>query len=121
MSSGPADKGLDLFKDLIFDPLVKLAIGQIVGLAPFLSFGPVAFIVGQVVTYVAGKLYELLKDTINLEVILINNAAHHAAFVSASIDLKRIAQTKGIDSVEFNESREKHKIALAAFARHVGS
>ncbi len=121
MAAGPADKAIDLFKDLVFDPLVKYAIGYIVGLAPFLAFGPISFIIGQVVTYVAGIIYEQLKDTINLEVILLNNAAHHAAFVSAEIELKKIALTKGIDSPEFYDSREKHKIALAVFARHVGS
>lgn len=121
MAAGPADKVLDVFKDLVFDQLVKAAISYIVGLAPFLSFGPIAFIIGKVVTYIAGILYAELKEAINFQVILLNNRSLHDKFVGAQIELKKLAMEKGIDSPEFRVQREKHKAALAAFARYSGT
>ena len=115
MAAGPADKALDVFKTLVFDALVKNLIAYIVGLAPFLSFGPVAFIVGKVVTYIAGKLYEGLRDVINIEVIILRNAAAHAAFVDAQLSLRNVALTKGIDSKEFQDARNKQAEAFANF------
>lgn len=121
MSAGPADQALDLFKSLVFDQITKMAISQILGLSPFLAWGPVAFIVGQAVAYVAGVLYNLLKDTINLEVILLKNAAFHKAYVEAAYSINRIAKEKGIDSPEFRKARDAHKAALSQFVRYNGT
>ncbi len=118
MSAGPADKALDVFKDVVFDQLVKAAITYIVGLAPFLSFGPIAFIISKVVTYVAGLLYLEMKEAINFQVILLNNRSLHDKFVTAQIELRKIALEKGIDSPEFRVNREAHKKALAEFSRY---
>jgi hypothetical protein len=121
MAAGPADKALDLFKDLVFDPLVKLAISRIIALAPWLSFGPISFIVGQVVTYVAGIVYEVMKDFINFEVILLRNAEHQKALIDALTALQKAAREKGTDSPEFRSLRESHKAALAKYARNPGT
>lgn len=121
MAAGPADKALDLFKDLVFDPMVKLVIQRIIGLASWLAFGPVAFIVGQVVTYVAGVVYDVMKDFINFEVILLRNAEHQKALIEALTDLQKIAKTNGIGSPEFRSAREAHKAALAKYARNPGT
>lgn len=121
MAAGPADKVADLFKDLVFDHLVKAAIAQVVGLAPFLAWGPVSFIVGKVITYVASLLYEHLRLAINFQVILLNNELHHKAFVEASYSLTKLGKEKGIDSPEFKAQREKHKVALSKFVRYSGT
>lgn len=121
MSSGPADKVLDIFKSLIFDELVKVVIAKVIDLAPFLSWGPVSFIVGKVITYIAGELYEVLKDIINFEVILLKNREHHVAYVNAHIQLRNIAKEKGIDSDEFKAQRKIQAAALASFIRYGGT
>jgi len=120
MSAGPADKVLDTFKSLVFDELVKAAIAKIISQAAFLAWGPVAYIVGQVVTYVAGVLYEYMSDVINLEVILLKNSAYHAAYIEAHFRLQKVAKEKGIESPEFKTEREKHKAALSRFVRYGG-
>jgi hypothetical protein len=121
MASGPADKVMDVFQSLVWDELVKLAITQIVGLAPFLAWGPISFIVGKVVTYIAGVLYEALKETINFQVIILKHEAHHKAFVTAQLALRSIAETKGIDSDEFKNARIVHAAALRKFVRYPNS
>lgn len=118
MSEGPADKAFDVFKDLVFDQLVSKAISQVVGLAPFLSWGPIAFLVGKAINYVAGIIYEEMKDFINFQVILLNNRAHHLAYIEAHIALNKTATEMGIDSDEFKIQREIHKAALSRFVRY---
>jgi hypothetical protein len=117
MAQGPADKVLDSFKMLVFDPLVKVGINQILGLAGWLSFGPVAFIITKVVTYVADVLYTLLRNTINFEVILLLNEAHHDAYVKASADLQGAFDQYGPGSEQFKKLRAVHGAALSKFVR----
>ncbi len=117
MATGPADKILDVFKDLVFDTALKLVINKIIAQAAFLSWGPIAYLVGVAVNYIGGLLYEALREYINLEVIILKHEAHHKAFVSAQIALRGIAQTKGIESQEFQDARSIHKAALAKFLR----
>lgn len=107
----------DIFKSLIFDTLVKIAIEKIIALAPWLSFGPISFVVSTVVTMIANKLYEVLKEVVNLELIILKNDAHQRAFISAAIQLKSVATKYGPDSMEFTEYREKHKKALSDLIR----
>ena len=121
MSAGPADKALDVFHDLVYVQIVKMATDSIIALAPWLAIPPVAWIVTQVVSYVAGVLYGFLRDTVNFEYIMLTNEVHHAAFVKASLDLKAIAAAKGIDSPEFRKARDEHKTALAVFVRNSGT
>jgi len=121
MSAGPVDKVADIFKDLIFDALVKNAITYVIGLAPFLSFGPIAFIVSKAITYIAGIVYDQLKLAINFQVILLNNEMHQKAFIDAQYSLSKLGKEKGIDSPEFKVMREKHKVALAKFVRNSGT
>lgn len=121
MSAGPVDGALDVFKDMVFDQLVKLAISHIIGLAPFLSFGPVAFVISRVVVYIANLLYGVMKDAINFQVILLNNSIHHKAFISAQIQLRQLAKEKGIESPEFKKSREDHAKHLSTFIRYSGT
>lgn len=121
MAAGPADKVLDTFKTLVFDRLVDLAIAQIIGLAPFLAFGPIAFIIRKVVVYITDKLYAGLQETINFQYVLLKNAQLHKAYVDASANIRDIAKAKGIDSPEFRKARDEHKIALAKFVRYTGT
>lgn len=121
MSAGPADRALDVFKSLVFDQLTKAAIAQILGLSPFLAWGPIAYIIGQAVVYVGDVIYNQLKDAVNLEVILIKNEAFHKAYVNASLSISKIAKEKGIDSPEFRKARDEHKAALSKFVRYSGT
>lgn len=121
MSAGPADKVLDTFKSLVFDQLVRAAIASIVGLAPWLAYGPVSFLITRVVTYVCDRLYDELAEAVNFEMILLKNSAYHKEYLKAHIELRGIAKNVGIDSPEFKASREKHKAALAKFVRFGGT
>lgn len=117
MAAGPATKGLDTFKTLVFDPLVNVAIGKVIGLAGWLSWGPISFVVTKAITFIANKLYDELGEVINFQYVMLLNEKHHKAFVEANTELRGLAKTRGINSKEFKEAREKRKVALAKFAR----
>lgn len=118
MSTGPADKALDTFKSLVFDPLVEQVIARTIALAGWLGWGPVAFLVSKIFTWAANELYEALSQTINFQVILLKNEQFHKDFVVAAKALKEEAERNGIDSPQFRQAREKHKIALRKFVRY---
>ncbi len=121
MGAGPADKGLDTFKTLVYDPLIDVVVKKIIASASFLSFGPIAFIITAVVGLVADKIYAALKEIINFQYVLLLNEQHHAAFVEANQSLRKIAKEKGIDSEEYRNARSKRRSALAIFARYSGT
>lgn len=121
MSTGPADKALDTFKSLIYDPLVEQLVVKTIALAGFLSWGPIAFVVSKVITWVANELYEHLSRAINFQVILLQNELHHRDYVKAAKALKEEAERNGIDSPQFREARAKHKAALSRFVRYTGT
>ena len=121
MSSGPADKALDVFKTLIFDALVKAAIARIISVAPAFAWGPLSFIITKVVWYVANALYEEMHTAINFQIILLNNRKHHDAYIEAQMVLLKIAKDKGIDSDEFENQRVIHQAALRKFIRYTGT
>lgn len=105
----------DIFKDLVWDALVKAALGMLFRAVPWLAWGPLGVFVGWVVGLAAGYLYDAVKMAIDLQVIAFKNEAHRKAFDDAGVKLKIIAKDKGIDSPEFKEARELHKKRLAEF------
>lgn len=109
----------DVFKELVWGPLVKAALALLFKAVPFLGWGPVGLAVGLIVNLLADKLYDVLKMTIDLHAIALKNAAMHRAYVAASLDLRRIAQdpTKGVDSEDFRRAREEHKKRLSEFVQ----
>lgn len=121
MAAGPADKPLDTFRDLVFDPIVEKTILGIIALAPWVSFPPIAFIVKAAVRWIANFLYENMKEAINFEIILLKNVEHQKAFADASIELKKMARSKGIDSPEFRSLRNARKQDFAKLIRYTGT
>jgi hypothetical protein len=107
----------DLFKALIWDNLVKAAVGRLFAAVPILAWGPIGYVITWVATHFADKLYDSVKMAIALEAIAIRNEAHRRAYDRASVALKIIAQDKGINSPEFREARDANKRALAEFVR----
>jgi hypothetical protein len=107
----------DIFKELVWDVLVKAAIGQLFAALPFLAWGPIGIVVSWALTLFANKLYEGVKEFVNLQAIVLRNEAHQRAYDRASVSLKIIAQQKGIESPEFKNAREDHKKKLSEFVR----
>lgn len=107
----------NLFKSLVWDNLVKAAIKKIFVAAPFLAWGPLGIVAKYVIGKIADKLYEALKEAIDMQRIAFRNKDLRKGYERASVTLRIIAQDRGIDSDEFKKAREEHKKNLAAFVR----
>ncbi len=116
------DTAADLFKRLVWDRLVDLAVKKIatkvlVRLPAWLA-GPLGWIIGEVVTWIASEIFSVVKEFIAFEAIAFINKEHQVAFDRASVELKILAMQKGIDSIEYKEAREHAKKSLSTFVRY---
>lgn len=62
---------MDLLKTLVWDNLVKAAIGRLFAAIPFLGWGPIGYLIGFIVTKITDYLYEVMKEWYNVESILL--------------------------------------------------
>ena len=106
-----------LFKSLVWDNLIKAAIKKVFMAVPFLAMGPLGKITVYLLTKFADKLYDVLHEQIDLQVIVFKNYRLRKEFDRASVKLKIIAKSKGIESNEFKDARELHKKRLSDFVR----
>lgn len=108
---------MDIFKDLIWNALVKFALAKLFEAIPFLAWGPVGLIVGWLAGKIADYIYEALSEAVNFELIVIRKVEFAKEYALQSYNLKMIAQGKGIDSDEFKAQREIAKAALSHFIK----
>ncbi len=107
----------DLFKDLVWDNLVKAAMTKMFVAVPFLAWGPIGGIIEHLFIKFAGKLYDVLKLELDVKSMVFKNKRLEKEFNRASVKLKIIARDKGINSEEFKKQRDLHKKQLADFVR----
>jgi hypothetical protein len=107
----------DLFKSLVWDWMVKAALGRLFAAAPFLAWGPIGWIVTAVVDRYTGELYDLLHEFIDFKVIAFRNVELRDAFITAELKLKGIAQSYGIYSPEYKVAHEAERQDFARFVR----
>lgn len=107
----------EIFKNLIWDSLVKLALSRLFAAIPWLGWGPIGVLVGWIVGMFADQIYDALKLAVNMQVIVFRNEKLKAAYDKASVQLRIVAHDKGIESEEFRLEREKHKKALSELVR----
>lgn len=112
-----SDKAMDLFKDLIWESLVKAAIAKLFVAMPALAWGPVGVFVTWVVTKFADRLYEHAQEYIALETIAFKNKKLETEFSRRMVVLRIIERESGLDSDAFRKGREDAKKALSDFVR----
>lgn len=103
----------DLFKQLVWDTLVKAALQRLFLLVPFLGWGPIGTIITWLVLKYADQLYDAVALYINVELISYRNIEFGQTYAAAEMNLKQIAADKGIDSQEFQDARTVEKQALS--------
>ncbi len=108
---------MDLFKQLVWDNLIRAALKKLFLKIPLLGWGPIGFLVSHFVFKLTDMIYEEVRDYINLELIFLKNKNAHNEYVKANIDLTIILREKGSESDEFKKAREEHKKALSNFIR----
>lgn len=114
MSEGPLDKGLDVFKELVWDTLVEKAIQQqlISLIGASLAGGPLGAFLGWILVKFAGALYGHISKIANLHAIAFKNEEAQETYDRASVKLQIIYDQSGVDSEEYTNARIENKKRL---------
>ncbi len=114
-------KAEDFFQVLIWDNLINVALVAFFAAAPWARFWPLNALIRNVVLIMSGKLYALMKLTVDLEAIAFVNQQNKQLFDRQSVALKAIARGYGIDSPQYKNAREDAKASFAQFIRFNGA
>lgn len=107
-----------LFKELVWDSIVKAATQACFVAIPMLGAWPLRSIVTWIIGQFSNQMFKAAKLTLDLQAIGFINAAHKRAFDSAMVTLKIIAHDKGVESDDFKKAKENAKAALSEFTRY---
>lgn len=118
MSAAQDVSALDIFKELLWDSILKAALAKLLAKSVILSWGPVAALITWVVTSFSDDLYVLIKTLITIELIVYRNKQLQVAYGNSANNLKNVALSKGIDSAEFRKARDENKNHLSAFVMY---
>lgn len=105
----------EIFKDLVWDALVTAAVKALIAAVPWLGWGPLPILLGWLAGLLTDHLYIVLKDTVNLKLIILKNEEHAKEFAAAAFALKNSAITNGISSEAFKKKREEAREKMARF------
>lgn len=100
------DVGSKIFKDLVFDVMIKNAIAYVIAFFKLTPAGWAAGLLAKIVFYYTDKAFPYLVKYIKVADIKFENEIHQRSYEKAAYKLKVIAIEKGIDSKEFNDERK---------------
>lgn len=105
----------DYFYSLAWTPMITAEITALHLIFPFLNIWPVSFIFDAAYRFLTNRLYSALNLFFSLELIAFKNAQHLQAYSNASVELKVIAEEKGVNSDEFKAAQAQALTTLSAF------
>lgn len=109
---------MDLFKSLVWDTAVKALLNQVLFKAvPWLGWGPLGFIVTQIVVLITDRLYVVLKLAIDFQVIAFKNKELEREFSDEMVKLNLLANEVDVESEEFKNARAAAQDRLVQFVR----
>lgn len=106
----------DLFKDLVWDTIIRAALARLFAAIPFLGWGPIGLIVSWLVTKYAGMLYDQLHEAVDFQLIVFRKEKLRDQWATEVLSLKEIAiNGAGVDSDDFKKQKELAKKTLSEF------
>lgn len=108
---------MNLFKDLVWDNLVRASLEAIFTRFPILGIKPIREIISFFVLRYSDKLYGGVETFIDVKKITFKNEKLHKEFNVSAAKLKIVAKGYGIESQEFLETKKIYKKTLADFVR----
>ena len=110
-----------VFKDLIWSPMIQAGEVWIEGAVPFLALPVIKQLDEATIGAITDALFNQIVLVIDVTAINLVDAAHQSAFDSASERLAIVAQENGITSDQYIAARDKEVVAMVAFTRMSGS
>lgn len=115
----PLTEAEQIFKSLIWDPMIKAGEVWIEGSVPFLALPVVKQLDEAAINALTDALFNQMVMLVDVTAIKLVNAAHQAAYDSASEQLAVIADEQGISSDAFKKAQDAALASLAQFT-HMG-
>lgn len=106
---------LDLFKELVWENIIFVAIELFIAKNPWLNVWPFRQIlmwIGQGINEGLATVFQKLKVWADIQALILRKIELEKDFDRAAVTLKIVAQGAGIDSEEFKEARNVHKEKL---------
>lgn len=110
-------KGDDVFKELVWDVVVRAILAKVFLAVPALGWGPFGIVISWLIDTFTDEIYRSLKHSLVLEEIRFANEEHKRVFNKSIVVLRIIAREKGSDSKEFQNAKAEAKNALSRFVR----
>lgn len=104
---------MDLVKVLVWNALVKAVIEKLIAALPFSAGGPIAYVIGFIVTKISDAIYSELKLWFELERILITNESIRKQWDKASIHLAVVSIDHGPESKEYRDALNENEKAFS--------
>ncbi len=115
IANTPLSEAEQIFKSLIWDPLVLSGEASLFLAIPVLNTPILRKIETALIHKLSDWLWDQIRLLIDIEAIRLVNSEHQVAFANASLKLRVIALEKGIDSDEFKQARDSAARDLAKF------
>jgi hypothetical protein len=107
-------------KSTVWDTALELALTALFVKAPYLAVWPFRPIIRGLARLFSDKMFDKLKEIVDVRAIIIMNANHRAVYDKAMKTLKQIAITDGIESESFKKAREHARIEFNRYVRFNG-
>jgi hypothetical protein len=109
-----------LFKDLVWNAAVDLALAALFLEAPYLAWPPLKQMISGVVRLGTDKIFGIMSMTIDLGAVVLINAEHRRQYDRAYAELYIVARDSGENSEAFRKARDNAKQHLAQFVHFNG-
>lgn len=114
-SFSPLTTAETIFKEVVWDPLLKVGEAALFAEVPILD-APVLGTIDDIVIQAVGDLvFDKIRLLVDIAAIQLLNPIRQQAYANASLELKVIAEEKGADSDEFKQALAKAAAAQSAF------
>lgn len=113
----PLTQAQQIFKDLIWNPLIRAGETYIEGAVPALALPVLKQLDEGAINAISDWLFNQIVLVMDVTAIKLVNQAHQTAYDRASLELAIVAQEKGVTSDEFKKARDLAAAALAKFTQ----
>lgn len=110
----------DLYADMVWTPLTNSLIAMVFAAVPWLAIIPLSWIVSALIKALMGLLLKLMRLGADDVLIYFKNASHRAAFDDATVELKLLANEKGINSSDYLNNKQNARDSLSQFVAFIG-
>lgn len=108
----------DLFKDLVFDVIAREVIRRLLVMIPLLSFGPIGFLVTELLMKFAKMFYDYQKEVIKFYRFEFINETNQKAFDEQMQNLKKLEVDPNATDEQKKQALDEAKKKMAYLVRY---